>query len=159
MTNRPSGSYYWKDTDSYTESALAKLRSRYSAEAATDYAAALNALSYETLRKVEVGKRPSAGVLTLLRTESDFVIDRYGMQRKKGSKATIERGALESTSLLRPVVVMGGNLTEQDIPIHRVMGFYGFGIDKTMYLADNENELLVLLDGYESRYVRKVKRN
>lgn len=158
MVNRPSSSYYWKDTDSYMESALAHFRTLYSDDAVTDMAAALNALSYETLRRVEVGKRPAPGVLTLLRTESDFVLDRYGMQRKKGSRATIERGALESTSLLKPVVVMGGNLTEQDIPIHRVMGFYGFGTDKTMYLNDRENELLVLLDGYESRYARKVNR-
>ena len=158
MVNRPSSSYYWKDTDSYMESALAHFRTLYSDSAVDDMAAALNALSYETLRRVEVGKRPAPGVLTLLRTESDFVLDRYGMQRKKGSRATIERGALESTSLLKPVVVMGGNLTEQDIPIHRVMGFYGFGTDKTMYLNDRENELLVLLDGHESRYARKVNR-
>lgn len=156
MKNRP-GDYYWKDSDPRTDRLLEDLRRQFKPEIVTDLSAALNALSYETLRRVDVGIRPEPGVLRLLRTESNFVMQKYGLT-KKGQVGSIQRGALESTSLLKPIVVQGAYLTEQDIPIHRVMGFYGFGINRTMYADDGENELLTLLDGYSSRYLRKISR-
>jgi 8-oxo-dGTP pyrophosphatase MutT (NUDIX family) len=154
--NRPSDTYYWRDMSSWDQQGLNDLRKLYDHDAVTDYAAALNAFSYETLRRVEVGNRPQAGVLTLIRTESLDVLQKYGMKLRKGATAMLERGAADSTSLLRGIKVEGSYMTEQDVPLHRVIGFYGFGIDKTMYLGDDENELLVLLDDIKSRYVRKL---
>jgi len=157
MENRPSD-YFTMPVDPRTQNILERLRTQYTSTEVTEFASALNALSYETLRRVDVGNRTSAGMITVLRTESDDVIERYGLRKVKGSAAMLQRGALESTSLFKPVVVAGAQLTEQDIPIHRVMGFYGFGISKTMYANEIENELLALLDGHISRYLRKVGR-
>lgn len=157
VQNRPDKYYNQPLTDPLIKARLKDLSAKYTADEVSDYAAALNALTYETLRKVEVGNRPRPGVLTLIRTESTDVIKRYGIEPVAGSRGQMRRGVLESTSLHKPVVVEGDNVTEQDIPIHRVVGFYGFGTDKTMYLNDRENELLTILNGYESRFVRKAR--
>lgn len=154
---RPS-EYYVPEAEypEFMERAISNLRLRFSDERVIDTAAALNALSYETLRRVDMGNRPAPGLIRLLRTESKDVLKAYGI-KKVGDKGEVLRGAAESTSLVSPVVVEGGYLTEQDVPLHRVIGMYTFGVDETIYLNDEENELLALLDGADVEFTRVIK--
>lgn len=153
--NRPS-TYHTNRIEPYVQAELDNFRRIYSEDFVRDTVAAQNALSYELLRKVDIGARPGPGMLHLFRTESDDVMDIYGFKRI-GHRGKITRGAAESTSILSPVSINGGHLTEQDVPIHRVLGFYGMGIDETIYLNDFENELLTLLDGADVTYTRKIR--
>jgi len=149
--SRP-GQYYSRRVASAADADMAILRARVSEDTVLDATAALNALSYETLRRVEVGNRPAGKhLLRLIRTESKDVLDTYGLT-SVGDVGRVTRGAAESVSLLNPVVVEGSHVTEQDVPLHRVLGFYGFGTDKTMYYNDRENELVVILDGLDVVY-------
>lgn len=150
--NRP-GDYHLNKISQATADEVAMLGKLYPADLVTDATAALNALSYETLRRVAVGNRPAPGLIHLLRTERADVMEKYGFTvGKYGVNGTIKRGAMESTSLLSPISIYGTEITEQDVPIHRVIGFYAFGVGDTMYLNDKENELLTLLDGADVHY-------
>ncbi len=145
---RPSD--YWVPTG-LNPRLIESVRSTYGDDLATDAVAAMNAFSYETLRRVDMGVRPSPGVLRLLRTEARDVMKTYDLN-DIGDVGQIKRGAVESTSLVKPVSVFGGYLTEQDVPLHRVYGMYPFGFDKTVFHDDGENEILALLDGLEVRF-------
>lgn len=130
------------------------LRKQYPQEMAMDAVSAMHALTYETLNTVRVGNRIASGAMQLYRTESDDVAGIYGFT--PGGVYNIKRGPLESTSLLEPISAYGNMLTTQDVPIHRIYGFYGFGINKTIYLQDFENEMLAILDNLPVTYLRRI---
>jgi hypothetical protein len=75
------------------------------------------------------------------------------------SDLLMNRGAAESCSMFTKISAVAGNqITSQVVPHHRVMGMYmqsstpqGYG---DMFLGDDENEAVVLLQGIKFDYVR-----
>lgn len=119
---------------------------------------AWHAFNYEFVRSVPFeNNNLKKGVITLMRTESETVINRY---LKLGETGQMLRGAAESTSIYKPVTVAGQELTMQQVPHHRILGSYfferGAGTRISPFLGDGENEFVSLLAGLNVKYERSL---
>jgi SPP1 gp7 family putative phage head morphogenesis protein len=135
---------------------------QYGEEAYAESMAAWHAFNHEMLSKAQMPGYKFGDKLRLVRTENQAVIQGAGL--KVGDRGvTMVRGAVESTSLYNPVTVYGGELTVQDVPIHRVMGTYwtektpGTGtLYDSGFLDDDENEFTAILENVPFHYKKSL---
>ena len=111
-----------------------------------DTLASLHAFTYETLQKINVGNRVNADTLRLVRLETPDVAEAFGLDRV-GVEKIYQRGPLESASIMGIWERHESWITAQEVPMHRIIGFYGLGVEKTMFLNNGENEVMAILDG------------
>jgi hypothetical protein len=103
----------------------------------------------------------SDGTFKLVRTESLRTMQRNNLN-EGDVDVTIPRGAAESTSLFSRVqAVAGGETTVQMVPHHRIVGMYlqsRTSLRKNdMFMGDNENEAVAILQGTKFDYVPRSK--
>lgn len=162
MKQRSVGSdaYFWSGGVAEAEKHYKNYAKQYGGESVIDNSMAiLHAYSYELIDRVDMPqKNEKTRTIHLLRTEGDAVLRIHGVE--KGTPNAYKRGAVESTSIFQDVRVFGDNMVEQDVPYHRVIGTYmmeradGEG---RMFLGDGENEFVVMLEGIDGTYTRKVR--
>lgn len=159
----PLGAYYWRDGTTGAKAHYDAIVSKAGGEQA--YATtwqAMHAFQYEFLSKTKFkNNNQRRQVVTVVRTEDEVVMRRYNLH--VGDKGvTMPRGALESTSIFKPVVVTGHELTRQEVPYTRVFATYflertpGFG-GCGLY-GDSENEFVCMLEGIKFDYERSIYR-
>lgn len=159
----PDSEYYWHVDRAKCSDELRKMEEFLGGGAAgraagaqklRDTFVALHAFTLEYLEKASFpGKSADGRTARLIRTESSVVLG--GLQ--PGDSGILKRGAMESTSIFRSIVVKGSHVTLQDVPLHRVLGTYwqerepgNYG--SGMFLGDGENEFVALLEGIPSEY-------
>ena len=119
---------------------------------------AYHAFVYEVVSHMEFPNRDEASrTVHVYRTENIQVMRENGL--KPGAESvTMKRGAAESASIFRPVQIYGTEVTEQDVPWHRVLGVYfterSPGSNHGPFLGDNENEFVVMLRDIPFEYVK-----
>jgi len=122
----------------------------------TESVSAFHAFNHELLQKIEFEGKQSNGTVRLYRTEASEVIKDLN-KMKEGDTKVINRGLLESTSLISPVSVYGNELTVQDVPLHRIIGTYFQSRyaknDAPMFLGDHENEFGAMMYGIPTTYL------
>jgi len=111
---------------------------------------AMHAFTYEMLSKADIPNKNQDGTITLIRTEDKDVTDLYNL--KPGDTGKIDRGAMESTSLVRETYVgTATEVTVQKVPIHRIFGTYFNSRTETdnkgMFAGNSENEFVAMLEG------------
>jgi len=116
-----------------------------------------HAYNYEFVRNVNFpNNNIQRGVIKLIRTEDKNVMRLNNLA--PGETGLIKRGGTESTSIFKKVTIHGSEVTTQQVPHHRIMGNYFFerspGANHGMYLGDNENEFLAMMDGLKVKYER-----
>lgn len=156
----PADAYFWANGTSEANRHYARYAKQHGGESVIDNSMTiLHAYNYELIDRVDMPqKNEKTRTVHLLRTEGDAVLRTYGVE--KGTPVAYKRGAVESTSIFQDVRVYGDNMVEQDVPYHRVIGTYmmeradGAG---QMFLGDSENEFVVMLEGLEGTYTRKVR--
>lgn len=117
-----------------------------SQEVLSDTFAANQAYFYRFCKQVDFTNNDrEAGVLLLIRTESDSMLSRYGLE-KTGKFGNMVRGAAESFSLTHPVSLTGSNVTLQAVPHTRIFAHYFHerdpGQKNTLLCSDGENEIV-----------------
>ena len=155
-----SDAYFWKHKPSEAARHYERYAKQYGGESVIDNSMTiLHAYNYELIDRVDMPqKNEKTRTIHLLRTEVNAVVGQYGIE--KNTPIAYKRGAVESTSIFQDVRVYGDNMVEQDVPYHRVIGTYmmeradGAG---QMFLGDSENEFVVMLEGLEGTYTRKVR--
>jgi len=152
--------YHWQYGLSDAENAWKSFAGQYGEDAIRTTFSAMHAMNYEfmtttKLPNVNAKKR----TVTLMRTESmSRVLRKYNLT-KIGDKGEYLRGAVESTSLVRPFYYQGDTLVEMaDVPIHRVLGSWLFerypGYFGGTFAGDHENELVALLEGTQAEVIK-----
>ncbi len=171
-------SYYWGGADAEVEASLLKGRKAAEKEfekrlkhidkwsGKPSYAndpekykeamIAQHAYTYNFLKKTRLARSDQTRrVISLGRTESSDVINRYGMTLP-GDHAVLTRGISESFGYTNTYSLMGNELTYQEMPFHRVFGSYLHtrtpGADHGMFMGDSENEFVCLAEGIEATY-------
>lgn len=120
---------------------------------------AWHAFNYEFLRTTDFPRNSlKQGVVKLMRTENLDVMQFHTMA--VGDTKVMTRGAAESFSIWKQVVVKGREMTEQELPHQRVFGTYFFerkpGSRVSPFFGDNENEFVGMAEGVEAKYTRRV---
>lgn len=155
---RPGNYFTYEEPDEWErekrQKQMERFLDKFTFEDRKRFMAAIHAYTYEVMRRTNVGNQKDGKVL-LYRTESDFVIIHYDVRMNQPT--FIKRGALESFSLYNPIIVEGNHVTEQWVPFHRIFAPYFFGTDKTIFLNDYENEMLVLSDGVETVWTEDLR--
>lgn len=156
----PADAYFWVNGVDEAKRHYARYAKQYGGESMIDNSMTiLHVYNYELLDRVDMPqKNEKTRTIHLLRTEDDAVLRTYGVE--KGTPVAYKRGAVESTSIFQDVRVYGNNMVEQDVPYHRVIGTYMMErADDAgqMFLGDSENEFVVMLEGIEGVYTRKVR--
>lgn len=119
-----------------------------------------HAFNYNFLKRVKVPHSDRRRqVLSVARTEERFVVEDIH-KMKSGDSSKIKRGAAESYSLTNVVVVSGNATTYQELPFHRVFGFYAHerrpGRGGTLLYDDEENAVIAMSEGIEATYTGKA---
>lgn len=161
LTNQrtlPRDAYWWrygleKSEKSYERAIAAAGSEKIYSETFT----AWHAFNYEFVRTVELPNQDRARrLLNVVRTEDAFIMDEVYKIPMHARQVTMLRGAIESTSLIKPISVYGSEVTRQNVPYHRVMGTYFYGrydgYSSGAFLGDNENEIVALLEGLPFDY-------
>jgi 8-oxo-dGTP pyrophosphatase MutT (NUDIX family) len=151
--------YYWHGGEDISRSTYEGYVSSRGAEYERMWAEARmaqHALTYEIVRRMEFeGNDVAGGTVRVARTESSDVMRIHKM--KKGDRKVMTRGALESYSISRTVVVKGSQLTVQEIPHTRVFGVYfqerTAGSNHSAFMGDTENEFVCMAEGVEADYI------
>jgi hypothetical protein len=119
---------------------------------------AYHAFNYEFLGKTDmIFNNRSTRTLKLFRTESESVVERYGIQHKKQFKGdSFIHPIYDSASVVNLTEVEGSELMLYDsVPHHRVVGNYIVNLEGAggcpLY-SDDENEFLVMLHGLSGLY-------
>lgn len=124
-----------------------------------DSYAAYHAMTYETLRAIDLPNKTADGKARLFRTELTSVMTIADFpSAKQGETSSWARGPLESTSLFNPVVAMGGELTQYEVPLHRIFSTYlvnPYGKD-VPFAMDSENEATVDLGDLPAKFLGTV---
>lgn len=114
-----------------------------------------HAFVYETLANIEMPNTDRRKqTVDLIRTESDGVIQRSGIQ--PGESGVFPREPYSSTSLLQSISVHGKNVTITEVPWTRIVGVWlhsrdpSWGQDGFFY-GDRENEFVAILGGLKVR--------
>ena len=148
-------SYYWNGG---FDSSLSDYEAQSMGSPVDQSMLLMHVYSYEIVSRVDMPqKNAPSRTVHLLRTESDTVLSLNGIEKNK--PIAYKRGAVESTSIFQDVKVAGREMIEQDVPYHRVIGTYM--IERRtdagqMFLGDGENEFVVMLEGVEGTYTRRV---
>lgn len=127
--------------------------------------AALHAMSYETVRNIDLPNNDRANRrIALIRTESRAVLDASipggSDHLRRGDRFSMKRGASESFSLMTPVAVSGTHITKQWVPHTRVLGTYKLSRPdqgKGFFLGDDENEITALAHDAEVLYAGPIQ--
>lgn len=149
--------FWWKYGIDGARSSHDVVSARFGQNAMDETLSAWHAFNYEFVRNVKFkNNNLSKGLIHLMRTEDEKVMAIHDMYQ--GDTLIMRRGAVESSSVWRKVTVHGTELTEQDVPHHRVFGNFmlerGPGHDTALFASDylGENELVVMLDGLDATY-------
>lgn len=154
----PEKDYFWRFGYAKAKKEYESQIKHAGAEVYAKTMRAYHAFVYEIISHMEFPNRDEAKrTVHLYRTENIDVM-RQNKLKPGADGVTIKRGAAESTSIFRPVQVHGTELTEQDVPWHRVLGVYfaerSPGANHGPFLGDNENEFLALLKDIPFFYVK-----
>lgn len=154
----PEKDYFWRFGYDQARKEYERQIRHTGAEVYAKTMRAYHAFVYEIISHMEFPNRDEAKrTVHLYRTENIDVM-RHNKLKPGADGVTIKRGAAESTSIFRPVQVHGTELTEQDVPWHRVLGVYfaerSPGANHGPFLGDNENEFLALLKDIPFFYVK-----
>lgn len=154
----PEKDYFWRFGYGQAKKEYEKQIKHKGADVYAKTMRAYHAFVYEIISHMDFPNRDANNrTVHLFRTEDDQVMQMNKL--KPGMDGVvIKRGAAESTSIFRPVSVHGSELTEQDVPWHRVLGVYfaerSPGANHGPFLGDNENEFLALLKDIPFYYVK-----
>lgn len=156
----PLDRYYWPAGPDDARQRFENAAKKRGEETLLTTLAAWHAWNYELLDAIDIaGKDAAAGTIKLLRTETDTVLQMYGIN-PGDRQASMTRGPAESTSLYQPVYVTGGEVTEQRVPLHRIVGMYFYnrqpGTVTGAFLNDSENEVLAMLEGIALDYTAQL---
>lgn len=154
----PEKDYFWRFGYAKAKKEYESQIKHSGAEVYAKTMRAYHAFVYEVISHMEFPNRDEARrTVHLYRTENIDVM-RQNKLKPGADGVVIKRGAAESTSIFRPVQVHGTELTEQDVPWHRVLGVYfaerSPGANHGPFLGDNENEFLALLKDIPFFYVK-----
>jgi phage gp29-like protein len=156
---KDSNSFYWQQGYDTAKSNYQKIVNEVGEKVYSESFSAFHAFNYELLSKVDLPNKNSDGTITVLRTESKNVMERYGL-KEGDDNVKMKRSYIDSTSLVKPIVVSGAELTEQKVPIHRIIGTYMYernpGKGDNSFFGDNENEIVAMLDDIPFKYTRKL---
>jgi hypothetical protein len=158
----PNDDFFWMNGEKKAKQAYNSYIKQFGGkEKYTQSMAAYHAFNYEILAKTDLPNKNPDGTVTLLRTESEEVMKKNGL--KPGDEnVTMKRGVAESTSLVQEVSVFGSELTEQRVPIHRIVASYlheRYPEDGgSALMGDQENELVAILDKVPFKY-RKLDKD
>lgn len=154
----PEKDYFWRFGYDQARKEYERQIRHTGAEVYAKTMRAYHAFVYEIISHMEFPNRDQTNrTVHLYRTENIDVM-RQNKLKPGADGVTIKRGAAESTFIFRPVQVHGTELTEQDVPWHRVLGVYfaerSPGANHGPFLGDNENEFLALLKDIPFFYVK-----
>lgn len=159
-SNNPQSDYYWHEGYNTAQNHLTGTYKTVGQEKYDRTLTMWHAFNYEFLQKADFRNNyRDEGFVRVFRTEgSDPMFNYHGFTPGAfGEAGIMQRGAVESVSLFGDVYIYGDHVTVQDVPHHRFMGLYFFerspGSGSTLYLGDNENEGLAMLEGITANYL------
>jgi len=120
---------------------------RYGAQQYQETMSSFHALSWGSLRKTEFKyNNREKGTLSTLRTEHVSVLDKAGL--RTGESGVYKRSVTASASVFESYSLNGSELTQAEVPHHRVFGHYmlarpGGG---KLFAGEHENEFLTIFD-------------
>lgn len=139
---------YWQDDHDTAREEFNEVMKRFGAATYDNTWQAFHSFNYNMLKRTQFqGNDQAAGVVKLIRTESEYVLRRHGLT--PGARgATMPRGLAESSSIFSPVRIGGTAVTTQNVPHSRVMGMYFYnrepGTHIGAFLGDRENEFVFI---------------
>lgn len=159
----PIDKYYWnsaKAQDGYTE-AKNELKGDKNKEVFEKSMIMMHAFSMEMLSNINFeGNDKDAQTVHLYRTEGRVMLeDIHGL--KVGDEGVLVRGPAESGSVFGATAATSSNVTEQDVPYHRVLVPYFLPLDpqadESGFMGvDREREFVFMGEGLTAKYTGKV---
>jgi len=112
------------------------------------------AFTTELLTRTDFPGKNSDGTITIFRTESKAVLEMNGINNVSSTKEHImNRGFAESGSIIAPVMAYGAEVTEQRLPIHRVVGTF---FTERLFNSDREKEFICMFDDITFKYTKSL---
>jgi hypothetical protein len=161
----PETGYFWESNYATATSYLKGQRKKFGQQKYDESVVMWHAYHTQFLEQVWLpNKDEKQGMLRLIRTESEEVIEKYGMV--VGYPKVIQRGLSESFSAVKPYTLYGNRVTTQEVPYHRVLGSYlharsasGMYRDSSMFAGEHENEFTAFTQGIKVTYLGGVEAN
>ena len=163
---KPEKGHYWKYPYKRAKNNYKENINQHGKETYEESMAAYQAATYQTIKSIDLpNKDPDKKTLKVSRTENPEVI-----QDKKGFEVgdkniKMQRGNVESGSLVAPVSVYGTEVTIQEVPYSKVMTTYMLGGEErvgkkyTNLANDEENEVVFVPDDLPFDYTASVEEN
>ena len=150
---------YWQNGHDAARREFDRVMERFGTTTYDNTWQAFHSFNYNMLKRTAFqGNDQAAGVVKLIRTESEYVMRGRGFKRG-ATGVTMPRGLAESASIFQKVTIGGTEVTVQNVPHSRVLGMYFYnrepGTHFGAFLGDNENEFIFIPHGLKFDWLKK----